>query len=128
MSTTSATPPATRRIAKSYLTDLIAAVPVPDGVDPKVANRTIAPVVEQLLGRALSVRHVLRSDQLVLTFDLDDDPASWSTLTPGSRMPGTAEPAVVDGRDAAGPDDPRPENRDYPGQPGERTDLEGVPS
>jgi hypothetical protein len=97
MSTTSATPPATRRIAKSYLTDLIAAVPVPDGVDPKLANKTIGPVVEQLLGRALNVRHVLRSDQLVLTFDLDDDPATWSTS--------------------------RPENRDYPGQPGQRVDA-----
>jgi hypothetical protein len=115
-------PPATRRIAKSYLADLIAAVPVPDGVDPKVANRTIAPVVEQLLGRAFQVR-ATRSDHLVLTFDLTDDPASWSTQTPGLRMPGTAEPAVVDGRDAAGTDDPRPENRDYPGQPGQRVDA-----
>lgn len=119
MSTTSATPPATRRIAKSYLTDFIAAAPLPNGV---VANprALIGPLVEQLLDRAISVRHVLRSDQLVLTFDLADDPASWSTQTPGSRMPGTAEPAAVDGRDAAGTDDPRPENRDYPGQPGEK--------
>ena len=122
MSSTSATPPATRRIAKSYLTDFIAAAPLPNGV---VANprALIAPLVEQLLDRAVSVRHVLRSDQLVLTFDLADDPTSWSTETPGLRMPGTAEPAVVDGRDAAGTDEPSPENRDYPGQPGQRVDA-----
>lgn len=100
MSTSSATPPATRRIAKSYLTDFIAAAPLPNGV---VANprALIAPLVEQLLDRAVSVRHVLRSDQLVLTFDLADDPTSWSTA--------------------------RPENHDYPGQPGERADT-GLPT
>ena len=115
MSTTSATPPATRRIARSYLTDLVAAIPGSELKDTQV--------VEQLLERAVQVRHVLRSDQLVLTFDLADDPASWSPQTPGLRMPGTAEPAAVDGRDAAGTDDPRPENHDYPGQPGERADA-----
>lgn len=117
MSTTNATPPATRRIAKSYLSDLLAAA------DHVATPAATAAVVEQLLGRAVQVRHVLRSSQLVLTFDLDDDPASWSTQTPGSRMPGTAEPAAVDGRDAAGTDDPHPENRDYPGQPGQRVDA-----
>lgn len=96
MSTTSATPPATRRIARSYLTDFIAAAPLPNSAvgNPRAM---IAPLVEQLLDRAVSVRHVLRSDQLVLTFDLADDPTTWSTTSP------------------------RPENRDYPGQPGERT-------
>lgn len=87
MSSTSATPPATRRIA---------ATPVPDGVDARMANRTIGPVVEQLLSRAVLVRHVLRSDQLVLTFDLADDPAGWTTPSP----------AAVPGGAAAGEGDP----------------------
>lgn len=87
MSSTSATPPATRRIAKSYLTDLVAATPVPSGVDSHAA---VIPVVEQLLTRAVLVRHVLRSDQLVLTFDLADDPAGWSTPKPAADTQGTA--------------------------------------
>lgn len=99
MGTSSATPPATRRIARSYLTDLVAAIGDTDGPVP------VLPVVEQLLGRAVNVRHVLRSDQLVLTFDLADDPAAWAT----------AEPSTTG----------RPENRDYPGQPGERTQTTG---
>lgn len=98
MSTTSATPPATRRIARSYLTDLVAAI--------QDAEVPVTPVVEQLLGRAVQVRHVLRSDQLVLTFDLADDPAGWSTASPASTQGSLARLA---------------ENRDYPGQPGERT-------
>lgn len=100
MGTSSATPPATRRIARSYLTDLVAATPLARGQAGPVAHSLIAPVVEQLLGRAVQVRHVLRSDQLVLTFDLADDPTAWAT----------AEPATTG----------QPENRDYPGQPGER--------
>lgn len=85
----SATPPATRRIARSYLTDLIAVIPVA-GVRQPEAQALIAPVVEQLLERAIQVRHVLRSDQLVLTFDLADDPASWSTPKPAAAVQGTA--------------------------------------
>lgn len=89
MSSTSATPPATRRIAKSYLTDFIAAVPLPNAVvgNPRAL---IAPLVEQFLERAINVRHVLRSDQLVLTFDLADDPAGWSIPTPAVAQQGTA--------------------------------------
>lgn len=86
MSTTSATPPATRRIAKSYLTDLVAAIPAAPLEGGEV--RVMA-VVEQLLGRAVQVRHVLRSDQLVLTFDLADDPAGWSTSSPARGERGT---------------------------------------
>ncbi|HEY9413154.1 MAG TPA: hypothetical protein VIQ30_00210 [Pseudonocardia sp.] len=128
MSISSATPPATRRIARSYLTDLVAAIPVPPGESGRQAHGLIAPVVEQLLERAVKVRHVLKNDELVLTFDLADDPASWST-----------RPAAQQGT-AAGLDDPPTsaadseahtvpaadlgqapvENRDYPGQPGER--------
>lgn len=104
MSTTSATPPATRRIARSYLTDLVAAIPSSDV--------PVMPVVEQLLERAVQVRHVLRSDQLVLTFDLADDPAGWSTAGPADDV-AHASPA-------------RPvENRDYPGQPGEKVPSPG---
>lgn len=77
--TTSATPPATRRIARSYLTDLVAAIPA---VPLQGGEVPVMAVVEQLLGRAVVVRHVLRSDQLVLTFDLADDPAGWSTTRP----------------------------------------------
>lgn len=87
MSTSSATPPATRRIARSYLTDLIAVIPLPDDVRRPPA---IAPIVEQLLERAVNVRHVLRSDQLVLTFDLADDPAGWSTPKPAAATGGAA--------------------------------------
>jgi hypothetical protein len=82
MSSTSATPPATRRIAKSYLTDLVAAIPGSELKDTVV--------VEQLLERAVQVRHVLRSDQLVLTFDLADDPAGWTTPSPAAATGGTA--------------------------------------
>jgi len=89
VSTSSATPPATRRIAKSYLTDLVAATPA-----GPVGHSMIALVVEQLLGRAVQVRHVLRSDQLVLTFDLADDPAGWSTPKPAAAPSG---PAVGEG-------------------------------
>ena len=109
MSTTSATPPATRRIARSYLTDLVAAI--------RDADVPVTPVVEQLLGRAVQVRHVLRSDQLVLTFDLADDPAGWSTSRPADGAPAL---------DTAAGLAPQPENRDYPGQPGERVGH-GVP-
>lgn len=97
MSTSSATPPATRRIAKSYLTDLVAAIP---DIGPEGFG--VAPVVDQLLGHA-QVRHVLRSDQLVLTFDLADDPAGWTTPAPAAALGGAAAGAG--------------ENRDYPGQP-----------
>lgn len=90
MSTTSATPPATRRIARSYLTDLVAAIPN--------ADVPVLPVVEQLLGHAVQVRHVLRSDQLVLTFDLADDPASWErTAMPGEALPPVPESAYPPG-------------------------------
>lgn len=92
MSTSSATPPATRRIAKSYLTDLVAVIPLPGGV--KASSVEVAAIVEQLLGRAVQVRHVLRSDQLVLTFDLADDPAGWSTPSPAAAPSG---PAVGEG-------------------------------
>lgn len=109
MSSTSGTSPATRRIARSYLTDLIAVIPVPAD-RPFAPPVLIAPVVEQLLDRAIQVRHVLRSDQLVLTFDLADDPSGWAT--PG--------PAASDRADAPADLDRQPENRDYPGQPGER--------
>jgi hypothetical protein len=94
VSTSSATPPATRRIAKSYLTDLVAATPLPSGVAGPMAHSLIVPVVEQMLGRAVQVRHVLRSDQLVLTFDLADDPAGWSTPSPAAAPSG---PAVGEG-------------------------------
>lgn len=87
MSTTSATPPATRRIAKSYLTDLVAAIPAPSAIP--IDRLEVTAVVEQLLGRAVQVRHVLRSDQLVLTFDLADDPAGWSTSSPARGERGT---------------------------------------
>ena len=90
MSSTSATPPATRRIAKSYLTDLVAATPLPSGEAGPVAASLVKPVVEQLLTRAVLVRHVLRSDQLVLTFDLADDPAGWSTSEPAAAQQGTS--------------------------------------
>lgn len=83
--TTSATPPATRRIARSYLTDLVAATPALGGVP-------VAAVVDQLLERAVEVRHVLRSDRLVLTFDVADDPASWSTIPAASADGGTGRP------------------------------------
>lgn len=79
----SGTPPATQRIARSYLTDLIAVIPVPAD-RPFSPPVLIAPVVEQLLSRAVEVRHVLRSDRLVLTFDLADDPAGWSTPKPAA--------------------------------------------
>lgn len=79
--TTSATPPATRRIARSYLTDLVAATPA-------LGNVPVAAVVEQLLERAVEVRHVLRSDRLVLTFAVDDDPTSWSTIPAAPRPTG----------------------------------------
>lgn len=77
MSPTSATPPATRRIAKSYLTDLIAAAALPSDFEQQLPLGVVASVVEQLLAHG-KARHVLRSDQLVLTFDLADDPAGWS--------------------------------------------------
>lgn len=100
MSSTSATPPATRRIARSYLTDLVAATPLPSGVAGPAAHAAIGPVVEQLLGRAVLVRHVLRSDQLVLTFDLADDPAGWASSSPAVAQQGTPagldQPAVAD--------------------------------
>ena len=106
MSTSSATPPATRRIARSYLTDLVAAI--------SDADVPVTPVVEQLLGRAVQVRHVLRSDQLVLTFDLADDPVGWTTSRPADGAPAL---------DTAAGLAPQPENRDYPGQPGERAEA-----
>lgn len=109
MTTTSATPPATRRIARSYLTDFIAAAPLPN---TSVGNprAMIAPIVEQLLERAVRVRHVLKSDQLVLTFDLADDPAGWSTASPAGETQGTSAGLA--------------ENRDYPGQPGEKVSVD----
>lgn len=118
MSSSSATPPATRRIARSYLADLVAAIPGDSLKDTTV--------VEQLLDRAVSVRHVLRSDQLVLTFDLADDPAEWSTApTSPPRAGAVDDPA---GGSTAGPaadvahasSAGLVENRDYPGQPGEK--------
>lgn len=82
MSTTNATPPATRRIARSYLTDLVAArILHDDGVANPPA---VAAVVDQLLDRALNVRTTQRSEKLVLTFDLADDPAGWSTPKPAA--------------------------------------------
>lgn len=82
MSSTSATPPATRRIAKSYLTDLIAATPSP-------GNLPVTPVVDHLLERAILVRHVLRSDTTYAVIgsggdpiDLDPPPVSLCVLNP----------------------------------------------
>lgn len=89
MSTTNATPPATRRIAKSYLTDLVAASTLPREFDG-LPSGLVTSLVEHLLGRAVQVRHVLRSDQLVLTFDLADDPAGWSTPEPAAALGGAA--------------------------------------
>ncbi len=94
MSTTSSTPPATRRIARSYLNDLVAAIPN--------ADVPVLPVVAQLLDHA-KVRHVMRSDQLVLTFDLADDPAGWST-------PGAAADSEAHAVPAADPGQPLPES------------------
>ena len=115
MSISSATPPATRRIARSYLTDLVAAIPVPPGESGRQAHGLIAPVVEQLLERAVKVRHVLKNDELVLTFDLADDPAGWTTSRPADGAP------ALDTTAGLAPQ--QPENRDYPGQPGERIDV-----
>lgn len=126
MSTNSATPPATRRIARSYLTDLVKATPLPRGESGRVASSLIAPVVEQLLERAVNVRHVLRSDQLVLTFDLADDPAGWTTPSPAAALGGAAtgegDPWTAPIAGNVEVRDHRPENADYPGQPGERAD------
>lgn len=90
MSTSASTPPATRRIAKSYLTDLVAAVQLrtPDG-SADIPPAAVLPVVDQLLAHG-KVRHVLRSDQLVLTFDLADDPAGWTTPSPATASGGAA--------------------------------------
>lgn len=90
MSSASATPPATRRIARSYLNDLVAATPLPSGVAGPLAASLITPVVDQLLERSVRVRHVLKTDQLVLTFDLADDPAGWATPKPAADAQGTA--------------------------------------
>lgn len=104
MSSASATPPATRRIARSYLTDLVAAIPATGPSGPM----SVTTVVDQLLTRAVNVRHVLRSDQLVLTFDLADDPAGWATPKPAAELQGTAAgegdgPTYGDGNYRAAP-------------------------
>ena len=88
MSTTSGTSPATRRIARSYLTDLVAATPMPIDIEQLPAT-VVTSLVDQLLSRS-RVRHVLRSDQLVITFDLADDPAGWSTPEPAAALGGAA--------------------------------------
>jgi hypothetical protein len=113
MSTTSATPPATRRIARSYLTDLVAAAQLPSDFE-SLPRALVAGLVEQLLDRAVVVRHAPLRAQLVLTFDLADDPAGWSTSSGSAGPPLAGSPAGLDGQ---------PENRDYPGQPGERVTL-----
>lgn len=121
-STPSATPPATRRIARSYLTDVVAAAPLRDEFAP-LPPSIVASLAEQVLERATSVRQMRRPDRLVLTFDLADDPASWTTQTPEPSMLGAAVPAAADGRTEAAGTDHRPENLDYPGQPDERVDA-----
>lgn len=59
--------PTTRRIARSYLGDLLAAG------ERGATSVAVVAAVDQLIGQALEVKHMPKSDRLVLVFDLADD-------------------------------------------------------